>query len=612
MSLSSVVNRLALQIAPPMGLVASIGTLLVPEAPAWTAAAVGLGTAGTAYAAGHVSLHRRLRRLRSILHQIRNQAFDDLPVPSGTGRDELDTLLREASRTAQSLHTEIRELEEREHVRREIIGNVSHELKTPIFSVQGFTETLLDGALEDDDVNDTFLQKILHNVNRLENLARDLSTITKIETDELSVASEEFDVTDLFETTLESVEVKAEEKGVPLHQDVAPNLPTVHGDPDRLRRVLVNLVDNAIKYNREGGTVQLEAEARADEVEIRVVDEGIGIPSDHLPRLAERFYRVDESRSRNQGAPGLGLAIVKHILGAHDRELHVESMPGQGSTFSFTRPTGPHPPCSRRKESPRDISILTTPTLMSSTQTVHTFPDLETLSRTAARDLTADIRAALRTQDRYTLTLAGGSTPRRLYELLSRRPSGRRTLPWSQIHLFWGDERFVPYDHPQSNARMVSETLLQSVPIPDGNVHPIPTQTDRPETAANVYTDTLRQYFTDRSATFDTALLGLGADGHTASLFPETGDPQQRRTDDAWVRVVTAPPRHDVSTRLTCTLPVLNGARRAVFLVAGERKRNALRSVLDDTDPHLPAAQVRPRKDLVWYVDTAARPSSSA
>jgi len=242
--------------------------------------------------------------------------------------------------------------------------------------------------------------------------------------------------------------------------------------------------------------------------------------------------------------------------------------------------------------------------------TVRTFPDLDALSRAAARDLTADIRETLRTHDRYTLALAGGGTPQRLYELLAEGAEG--TVPWSQIHLFWGDERFVPYDHPKSNARMVADTLTNHVHIPDGNVHPIPTQTDRPEAAAAAYTDTLRQFFDDRSATFDTALLGLGEDGHTASLFPETGTPEQRRTDDAWVRTVTAPPRHDISTRLTCTLPTLNGTRRAVFLVAGERKREALHAVVDHKDATMPAAQVQPREDLLWYVDAAARLAASS
>ena len=248
---------------------------------------------------------------------------------------------------------------------------------------------------------------------------------------------------------------------------------------------------------------------------------------------------------------------------------------------------------------------------MPPSSTTRTFPDLDVLSRAAARDLTSDICATLRTQDQYTLALAGGSTPRRLYALLAEGSEG--PLPWSKIHLFWGDERFVPHDHSKSNAHLVAQTLTNHVPIPKANVHPIPTtEMDDPDAAAAAYTDLLQQYFADQSATFDTALLGLGEDGHTASLFPETGSPETLRTDDAWVRAVTAPPRHDVSTRLTCTVPTLNGARRAVFLVAGERKQNALSAILDQTDSDLPATLIRPREDLIWYVDDAARPISSS
>ncbi len=335
------ISRLAIKVGGTAGLVAGLGTLLVPNTTAAAAVAVGAAVAGTAYAAVHAWVHRRLRHLRSILRQIRTREFDDLTPPSGPEGDELSTVLWEVYRTGQALENEIQELKEMESYRREFIGNVSHELKTPIFSVQGFAETLLDGALDDESVNRTFLEKILHHANRLDNLARDLSTITKIETEELDMSAETFAVSELFDAAVESVEIRAEEKGICPQQERAPDLPSVYGDFDRLRRVLVNLLDNAIKYNEEGGTVQLQAEARADEVEIRVVDDGIGIPSEDLSRLTERFYRVDKSRSRNQGGTGLGLAIVKHILGAHDRELHVESTPGEGSTFSFTLPTQP-------------------------------------------------------------------------------------------------------------------------------------------------------------------------------------------------------------------------------------------------------------------------------
>ncbi len=337
------VSRLGLKLGATAGLIAGLGAVAVSSASGGSAALLGLGTSVLVYAASHVWLHRRLRHLQGVLHEIRTHEFAAETPPSGPHGDELSTLLWEVYRTGQSLETEIQELKEMESYRREFIGNVSHELKTPIFSVQGFAETLLDGALDDESVNRTFLKKILHHANRLDSLARDLSTITKIETDELDMSNEAFNVAELFDAAIESVEIRAEEKGIMPRQRVAPDLPQIYGDFDRLRRVLVNLVDNAIKYNQDGGTVQLEAESQNDEVVIRVVDDGIGISPDHLPRLTERFYRVDKSRSRNQGGTGLGLAIVKHILAAHDRELHVESAPEEGSTFYFTLPTSPQP-----------------------------------------------------------------------------------------------------------------------------------------------------------------------------------------------------------------------------------------------------------------------------
>ena len=241
------------------------------------------------------------------------------------------------------------------------------------------------------------------------------------------------------------------------------------------------------------------------------------------------------------------------------------------------------------------------------TRSIHRFTDLEALSRAAARALVDDVQDVLVTQDRYTLALAGGSTPKRLYELLAAGAEG--TLPWERIHLFWGDERFVPPGDERSNHHLVRGSLLTAIDIPPENVHPIPTDAESPERAATAYEETLRRYFSDQEATFDTVLLGLGGDGHTASLFSET--PALGQTGD-WVRVVEAPPRHDISTRLTCSLPVLNGARRAIVLVAGARKREALRAVLDDQDPSLPATHVRPRKQIDWYVDHAARPDADA
>jgi len=342
--LPSFVSQLALKVAGPVALATALGSVLGLGVSLWTGVAAGLGMGIVAYGTAHYAVHRRLQQAHATLHQIRQHAFDDLVAPAGPRNDELGSLLWEIYRTGQKLENEIQDFKERESYRREFIGNVSHELKTPIFSVQGFAETLLDGALKDEEVNRTFLKKILHNVTRLENLARDLSAITKIETGELEMSKEPFDMAGVFEDVQDSLELKASENGIALQADVDGDLPAVYGDRERIRRVIVNLADNAIKYNEEGGTVTLRAQAHSgDNVQISVVDDGLGIPEKHIPRLTERFYRVDKSRSRNQGGTGLGLAIVKHILAAHDRSLAVESTQGEGSTFGFTLPTTPQP-----------------------------------------------------------------------------------------------------------------------------------------------------------------------------------------------------------------------------------------------------------------------------
>lgn len=340
--LPSFVNRLALKIAGTIFGASTVGVALLPSWPLWQSIVALFSLGGVAYLVAHYWLHTRLGQVRSMVQHIRRHTFNEVTSPSQGHTDELDRLLWETYRTGQTVENEVQVLKERENDRREFLGNVSHELKTPIFSAQGFAETLLDGALEDEEVNRSFLRKILRNISRLENLARDLSAITKIETGKLKMSTEAVELTDLSRAVRDSLELKANEKNVTLQSDLAEDLPPVHVDPDRIRRVMVNLVDNAIKYNEDGGTVVIRARPlSSDEVEIQIVDDGIGIPPEHLSRLTERFYRVDKSRSRNQGGTGLGLAIVKHILAAHDRSLDVESTPGEGSTFRFTLPTKP-------------------------------------------------------------------------------------------------------------------------------------------------------------------------------------------------------------------------------------------------------------------------------
>ena len=228
--------------------------------------------------------------------------------------------------------------------------------------------------------------------------------------------------------------------------------------------------------------------------------------------------------------------------------------------------------------------------------------DYDALSRAAADRVGAVVRSTLSDQDTVSLALAGGSTPRGLYERLADAE-----LPWDRIHLYWGDERFVPHDHPKSNVQLVQEALLDGAALPNANLHPMST-TGTPDAAASDYADTLQRAFADRPHTFDLALLGMGEDGHTASLFPEH-DPSP--TDPTWVRAVSAPPRHDVRQRLTCTLPVFNAARRALVLVSGAAKRDTVQAALHDRDSALPITRIRPREQLVWMLDRAAAPSGT-
>jgi 6-phosphogluconolactonase len=227
--------------------------------------------------------------------------------------------------------------------------------------------------------------------------------------------------------------------------------------------------------------------------------------------------------------------------------------------------------------------------------------DLEELAHQAARWIT-DLAGSSR--GRFGICLSGGSTPRRLYQLLAASPY-REAMPWDRVHWFWGDERFVPWDHPDSNYRMAREALLAHVPVPAQNIHGIES-TGEPATAARAYERVLKAYYGVETVDparplFDIELLGLGPDGHTASLFPGTKVLEERLR---WVvEVVGAKPE----VRITLTYPPLESSRHTAFLVAGADKREPLARVLAG-DPHLPAARLRPAGELVWFVDAQAKP----
>ena len=329
---------LACKIAAPVAAAAGLGALALGTSFVYSGMS-GLALGALAYLSAWWTTHPRLRTLHDLLKQVRAHRFEALGTSPSPRGDELDGLVWELHRTGQMLNREIDDMRRMESYRREFIGNVSHELKTPIFSIQGFAETLANGALDDPSVNHAFLQKIARNANRLDRLASDLSEIARLETGTMEMEITRFDLGELVREVTETLLPKAGEQDVALRQPAeAKALPAVRGDRERIRQVLVNLIDNAIKYNEPGGYVAVKAQHRDDAVYVSVQDDGIGIPEHHLNRLTERFYRVDKSRARHQGGSGLGLSIVKHILSGHDAHLHVESTVGKGSTFRFALP----------------------------------------------------------------------------------------------------------------------------------------------------------------------------------------------------------------------------------------------------------------------------------
>lgn len=303
----------------------------------WTAVVVATLVGGVAaYVVSYLAMASRLELARETLRQIRHRRFDNLEQAHSPRGDEINDLIWQVYRTGQVLESEFEELKKVENYRREFVGNVSHELKTPIFAIRGFAETLRNGALDDPNVNRSFMEKIIRNADRLSSLARDLSEISKLETGEQKMQFEPFDLRRLVDDVVESLESIARERGVTVSSSLSDELPPVLGDAGKIRQVLINLIDNAIKYSRDDGNVEITARSTADDaVKITVADDGIGIDQKDLPRLTERFFRVDKSRSRSAGGTGLGLSIVKHILAAHDEMLHVRSRPGSGSTFGF-------------------------------------------------------------------------------------------------------------------------------------------------------------------------------------------------------------------------------------------------------------------------------------
>lgn len=285
----------------------------------------------------------QVRAERFIYRRIK-QIYDDVTLLESTSltkgpiTTDMKTLTAEIEKFAHDKKIEIDTLKIREEYRKEFLGNVSHELKTPLFTVQGYIHTLLDGAMEDRRVRKKYLNRAAKGVERLIYIIKDLDLITKLEIGDLHLEWEDFDVIELIGNVFELLEMKAAKKGISLVFDTEYKQPVmVHADKEKIQQVLTNLIVNSIKYGHQDGTTEVSVENLIrNKVIIRVTDNGEGIAEQHLTRLFERFFRVDKSGSRKEGGSGLGLAIVKHIMEAHNEKIYVESVVDVGSEFSFT------------------------------------------------------------------------------------------------------------------------------------------------------------------------------------------------------------------------------------------------------------------------------------
>ena len=262
---------------------------------------------------------------------------DDEFIRASTTSD-IDSLSNSVKNYVQGKRIEIKNLTERDSFRKDFLGNVSHELKTPLFTVQGYILTLIEGGINDKLIRDKYLERANKGVDRLVAIVKDLDMIAKLETEGLKINYEVFNIIDLIQNVFDLFEMKAKKRNITLQFDKVYDYPVfVNGDKERIEQVLINLIVNSIKYGKLNGLTSVGIES-FDEKKfiIKVVDNGEGIKEEHISRLFERFYRVDQSRSREQGGSGLGLSIVKHIVEAHNETVLINSTFKKGSEFSFT------------------------------------------------------------------------------------------------------------------------------------------------------------------------------------------------------------------------------------------------------------------------------------
>src|ERR1700730_7451493 len=301
-------------------------------------AVVFLGSFGLILITLEKFIYREITRIYKLIHQTKSTKKEEMYFKYILPQKGIDEVREDVEKWAERRNEEIELLRQNEAYRKEFLQNLAHEFKTPIFAIQGYVDTLLNGALEDEVVSKKFLENTSRNVDRLVNLMNDLDEISKLERGEQLLYKQNFVIQELIREVFDSLSITAAQKNIRYSIKKGCESPiVVFADKEKIRQVLINLVENAIKYGKLNGSI-VASSYKTDEktVLIEISDDGIGIDEEHLHRIFERFYRTDAARSRDKGGTGLGLAICKHIIEAHGQSIHVRSTPDVGTTVGFT------------------------------------------------------------------------------------------------------------------------------------------------------------------------------------------------------------------------------------------------------------------------------------
>jgi two-component system phosphate regulon sensor histidine kinase PhoR len=285
-----------------------------------------------------IFIYRRIKLIYKFIYQTKASKKEEVYYKYILPKKSIEEVSEDVEKWAFQKHNEIETLQKNEAYRKEFLQNLAHEFKTPIFAIQGYVDTLLDGAMEKPDIRTKFLENTSRNVDRLVNLMNDLDEISRLERGEQPLYKQNFVIQELLKEVFESLSIKTNEKNIKCQIKKGCESPvSVYAEKEKIRQVLINMIENGFKYGKPGGNIVASIyKTDGEHVLVEISDDGIGIEEEHLPRIFERFFRTDKARSRDRGGTGLGLAICKHIIEAHGETIHVRSTPDVGTTIGFT------------------------------------------------------------------------------------------------------------------------------------------------------------------------------------------------------------------------------------------------------------------------------------